>query len=101
VPALAHFAEARARRDLVQELAERGLAGLEVHYRRFDAATVADLAALAGELRLIPTGGSDYHGDGESYAEAHAELYVPDEDALTLYARLDRPRPPLPPSARP
>jgi hypothetical protein len=101
VPALAHFAEARARRDLVQELAERGLAGLEVHYRRFDAATVADLAALAGELGLIPTGGSDYHGDGETYAEAHAALYVPDEDALTLYARLDRPRPPLPPSARP
>jgi predicted metal-dependent phosphoesterase TrpH len=95
VPVLAHFADARGRLDLVQELAERGLAGLEVHYRHFDADTVAELAAVAAELRLIPTGGSDYHGDGETYAEAHAQLYVPDEDALGLFARLGRPAPAL------
>jgi hypothetical protein len=41
-------------------------------------------------MNLIPTGGSDYHGDGETYAEAHAQLFVPDEDALTLYSSLGR-----------
>ncbi len=95
VAVLAHFADARGRQDLVEELAQRGLAGLEVHYRHFDSETVAEVAAVAAELRLIPTGGSDYHGDGETYAEAHAELYVPDEDALTLFARLGRAAPQL------
>lgn len=92
LPSLAHFADAFRRRDLIQELARLGLGGLEVHYRHFDADTIADLAAVAGELRLVPTGGSDYHGDTETYAEAHASLYVPDEDATNLYSLLGRPR---------
>jgi len=82
---LAHFADAPQRRDLIRELQESGLAGLEVHYRHFDTETVASLDALAGELGLVRTGGSDYHGDGETYAEAHANLYVPDEDATALF----------------
>ncbi len=92
LPSLAHFADAYERIDLVEELAKSGLGGLEVHYRHFDADTVADLADVARELRLIPTGGSDYHGDIETYAEAHASLYVPDEDATNLFALLGRRR---------
>jgi hypothetical protein len=38
----------------------------------------------------VQTGGSDYHGDAETYAEAHASLYVPDEDATNLFAFLGR-----------
>jgi 3',5'-nucleoside bisphosphate phosphatase len=90
LPALAHFADAPSRRDLVAELIDAGLGGLEVHYRHFDAATVAEMAKLAAELRLVPTGGSDYHGDNETYAEAHATLFVPDEDATALFAALGR-----------
>jgi hypothetical protein len=41
----------------------------------------------------VPTGGSDYHGDGETYAQAHATIFVPDEDATELFAALDRPGP--------
>jgi hypothetical protein len=52
---------------------------------------VAELAAVASELHLVPTGGSDYHGDGETYAQAHAALFVPDEDAAAVYASLGRP----------
>jgi len=90
LPVLAHFADAPSRRGLVAELIEAGLGGLEVHYRHFDAASVADMAALARELALVPTGGSDYHGDVESYAEAHATLFVPDEDAAAVLSALDR-----------
>jgi 3',5'-nucleoside bisphosphate phosphatase len=90
LPVLAHFADAPARRVLVTELIEAGLGGLEVHYRHFDAATVAEMEALAAELHLVPTGGSDYHGDGETYAQAHATLFVPDEDAVALFAALGR-----------
>jgi hypothetical protein len=90
LPVLAHFADAPTRRDLVADLMSAGLGGLEVHYRHFDADTVAEMAALANALRLVPTGGSDYHGDGETYAEAHAALFVPDEDAAALFHALGR-----------
>ncbi len=92
LPSLAHFANAYERRQLVEDLTKVGLGGLEVHYRHFDADTIAALADVARELRLVPTGGSDYHGDGETYAEAHAALYVPDEDATNLFALLGRRR---------
>jgi len=90
LPSLAHFSDAYERRELVEELTKYGLGGLEVHYRHFDRDTVADLAGVARDLHLIPTGGSDYHGDGESYADAHKSLYVPDEDATDLYSLLGR-----------
>jgi hypothetical protein len=90
LPALAHFADGPARRELVADLIAAGLGGLEVHYRHFDAETVAEMEALARTLRLAPTGGSDYHGDGETYAEAHATLFVPDEDAAAIFGALGR-----------
>jgi predicted metal-dependent phosphoesterase TrpH len=91
LPVLAHFSDAADRLDLIRELIHSGLGGLEVHYRKFDAETVAELAAVAADLRLVPTGGSDYHGDGETYAEAHSALFVPDEDAAAVYGSLGRP----------
>jgi len=85
---LAHFREAPERRAIVAGLVELGLGGLEVHYRRFDPETTAAVGAVADELGLLRTGGSDYHGDEETYAEAHAELWVPAEVGETLRATL-------------
>ena len=102
LPSLAHFADAPSRRDLITDLISQGLGGLEVHYRHFDAETVAEMAALARNLRLVPTGGSDYHGDGETYAAAHAALFVPEDDAIALFGALGRRLPEFkaaPPSA--
>jgi hypothetical protein len=72
----------------VAGLVERGLGGLEVHYRQFDDATVAAVGRVAAAFGLVATGGSDYHGDTSSYAEAHAGLAVPDEVGTTLRATL-------------
>jgi predicted metal-dependent phosphoesterase TrpH len=77
VPVLAHFAEGPERRDLLAELIGAGLQGIEVYHASYDAPTVARLKVLAAELRLLESGGSDYHGDRETYAEAHARLWVP------------------------
>jgi len=77
LPVLAHFGEAPARVQVVRELAEAGLGGLEVYYRSFDAATVFAVGEVALALGLVATGGSDYHGDTSTYAEAHAGLWVP------------------------
>jgi predicted metal-dependent phosphoesterase TrpH len=91
LPALAHFSEAPGRVDLLRELADAGLGGIEVYYRSFDAATVEAVGQVAADLRLTPTGGSDYHGDTGTYAEAHAALWVPPAVGEGLFAHLGRP----------
>jgi predicted metal-dependent phosphoesterase TrpH len=75
---LAHFAEAPSQVPFIRELIEAGLNGLEVYYRSYELPVVEGLRRVADELRLVMTGGTDYHGDRETYAEAHAELWVPD-----------------------
>jgi len=84
LPSLAHFSEAPAKIELVRELADAGLGGLEVYYRSFDSATVAAVGEVATALHLVPTGGSDYHGDTGTYAEMHATLWVPPEVAAGI-----------------
>jgi predicted metal-dependent phosphoesterase TrpH len=79
LPSLAHFGDAPARRDLIGELVEAGLGGLEVYYRSFDDAKVAAMLEVTQELGLVPTGGTDYHGDTATYAQAHAAQWIPPE----------------------
>jgi predicted metal-dependent phosphoesterase TrpH len=88
IPVVAHFSVAPSRRVLLRELMDAGLAGLEVHHRSFDAATVAAVAAVARDLGLLPSGGTDFHGDDETYAEALAETWVPPEIAAGVLAAL-------------
>ena len=79
IAVLAHFAEAPSRRELLAELIQSGLAGLEVYYRSFGRLTVELVGNVARDLGLLATGGTDYHGDLGSYAESHAMLWVPPE----------------------
>jgi predicted metal-dependent phosphoesterase TrpH len=46
----------------IVRLAEAGLDGVEVDHADHDASTRAYLRGLAGDLRLLTTGSSDYHG---------------------------------------
>ncbi len=78
VPVLAHFSEAPRQIPLLRELKAVGLAGIEVYYISFQPQTVTMVGAVAKHLKLLATGGSDYHGDTSTYAEAHAALHVPD-----------------------
>jgi predicted metal-dependent phosphoesterase TrpH len=86
--ALAHFSEAPERLDVIHELRDAGLRGLEVYYRTFDAITVEAVGRVAAEASLVATGGSDYHGDLESYASTHAGLWVPPAVEAPLRAAL-------------
>lgn len=63
------FAHPRARRrgpvvsdELIDQLAEAGMVGLEVDHPDQDERDRAEVAALARDLGLITTGSSDYHG---------------------------------------
>jgi len=81
LPVLAHFATAPDRPALLRDLLDAGLAGIEVHHRSFDAATVQRMRVFAAAHRLVPSGGTDFHGDEGSYVEAIGETWVPDEVA--------------------
>jgi predicted metal-dependent phosphoesterase TrpH len=79
IASLAHYPEAPANMAFLRGLVDLGLNGLEVHYRAYDLSTVRLMQKIASDLRLLPTGGTDYHGDRETYAEAHAQLWNPPE----------------------
>ncbi|HBT47337.1 MAG TPA: phosphatase [Peptococcaceae bacterium] len=56
---------------IIRELAGRGLQGLEAYYPRHSRDETAGYLAMAEELGLLVTGGSDFHG---SDVPEHAEL---------------------------
>ena len=52
--------------DVLAGLAERGLTGVEVDHPNHDEETRVQLHGLAGELGLVRTGSSDYHGTNKT-----------------------------------
>jgi predicted metal-dependent phosphoesterase TrpH len=85
IPVLAHFAQALERLAMLRELVEVGLGGLEVFHSSFDDATRASVGTAARTLALVQTGGTDYHGDLGSYADAIAGLVI--EPIVEEFAR--------------
>ncbi|MCW7754602.1 PHP domain-containing protein [Desulfobotulus sp. H1] len=87
VPVLAHPGLIRgldreSLRSLLVRLCAEGLSGVEVYYPRHDRVLVSTLEALASEMGLIRTGGSDYHGglkDGIALGRGFGDLLVPYE----------------------
>ncbi|AZI58122.1 PHP domain-containing protein [Nakamurella antarctica] len=53
-------------REKLRSLAAQGLDGIEVFHPDHDEAARTELAALAEELDLIPTGSSDFHGTNKT-----------------------------------
>jgi len=51
--------------SLLKTLVDLGLQGLEVFHSEHSPANVAEYSQLARRLDLIPTGGSDFHGDNK------------------------------------
>ncbi len=66
VAVLAHPAYMNDMEAGIANLAGAGLTGMEVHYAKYREDTIRQLARLAREYDLIPCGGSDYHGLGNS-----------------------------------
>lgn len=65
VSSIAHAVWYKDSDRLIRELAARGLDAIEVFHPDHDPAEEARLLALADELGLATTGGSDYHGTPE------------------------------------
>lgn len=86
VASLAHPGTVQNLIEVLPELVNAGLAGLEVYYPSHDAATTARLRALAQAHDLVTTGGSDFHGRGER-EHALGASFVPPEAVPSLEAR--------------
>ena len=94
VAVLAHPFSLRISRDalasLFIELAAAGLAGVECYYSEHSAELTKDYLAMAKQANLVPTGGSDFHGEvspGIRLGVGFGGLNVPDEALAALEAR--------------
>ena len=83
VPVLAHPTFMNDMEAGIAELKKVGLVGMEVYYAQYDDDTVRHLARLAREYDLIPCGGSDYHGLGNT-GEPLPGTLGPPEETITL-----------------
>jgi predicted metal-dependent phosphoesterase TrpH len=77
IASLAHSSWAPAEPAVMEELMRWGLRALEVYYHDWEPELVASMGAFADSVGLLRTGGSDYHGDTGTYAEAQASVHVP------------------------
>jgi len=84
VPVLAHPTFMNDMESGIANLKKVGLMGMEVYYAQYDDDTVRHLARLAKEYDLIPCGGSDYHGMGNSGEPLPGTLGPPEETIALL-----------------
>jgi predicted metal-dependent phosphoesterase TrpH len=78
VPVLAHPGLAK-RDELIPELVEAGLAGIETYYPEHSARQIEAYRATCARLGLVATGGSDYHGSRTGRATTLGSAGVPEE----------------------
>ena len=90
VPSLAHPGTFR-RDDLIPVLVEAGLQALEVRHTEHSAARARHYEALARDLDLMPTGGSDFHGT-PGHRSRLGIPSIPDAWGQALVARIHTPR---------
>ena len=76
--------------DTFQDLVAAGLDGIEVHHRDQNAAEQQVLTEIAGELHLVTTGASDYHGTGKLDAMAEHTTHPAQWEALEARASARR-----------
>jgi predicted metal-dependent phosphoesterase TrpH len=88
VAALAHPGY-RPQDGIIAGLVDAGMRAIEVYHSSHDEAATAHYLDIARRHNLVPTGGSDYHGEGTRRAEFFGVVNLPQEhfDALVAHAR--------------
>ncbi len=72
--------------DLLAELKDSGLVGMEVYYQDYRPQEIQRLRALADRFGLLPLGGSDYHGLGGPQQREPGDIPLPMEPVERLLA---------------
>ena len=76
--------------ELVRDICKRGIEGIEVFYPRHDAADTARSSMLAQEFKLLPAGGSDFHGYPTRYPSEVGVFTLEDKWAEAFYRPLGK-----------
>lgn len=77
-------------REFLPKAIEAGLDGMEVHYSKFSPEKTALAEQLAEEFKLLPSGGSDYHGKAKPDIDlgvGRGNLRIPGEFLKNLKSR--------------
>ncbi|MCW5206744.1 PHP domain-containing protein [Desulfobulbus sp. F5] len=90
--------ELKAQPQLIRELAERHLDGVEIYYPGHNFKMIQLFSGLAKQHRLLVTGGSDYHGDSriKGLAGKATGFFPPDSIMEQIRDRLRVSRTPTP-----
>ncbi len=91
VPVLAHPGLSH-RDEMIPELAEAGLLGIETYYPEHAPAEITAYRETCARLGLVATGGSDFHGPKVGGAKHPGEQPVPDDAWRALRERIDQKR---------
>jgi hypothetical protein len=83
---LAHPRELERIDDLLADLKQAGLVGMEVYYQDYEPDEIERLRALAEKFHLLPLGGSDYHGMGGPQQREPGNIPLPMEPVERLLA---------------
>ena len=78
---MAHPSFTKSAEVILPDLVQAGLAGMEVYYKNYDYETVANLAAMAQRLGILPLGGSDYHALNNPGEREPGDIPLPDRVA--------------------
>ncbi|MBN1176798.1 MAG: PHP domain-containing protein [Dehalococcoidales bacterium] len=84
LPVLAHPFTLNDPEDMIKKLKAVGLIGVEVYYKDNTPEQTRKILALAEKYGLIATGGTDYHGIGDSSEVMMGGVEVPPEAAERL-----------------
>lgn len=84
LPVIAHPASIKELDQMIVDLKQFGLVGLEVYYDNYDKDTIERLRKTAVKYDLIATGGSDFHGFEDDHETPLGEARVPFECAENL-----------------
>ena len=90
LPVMAHPFTVPEPGAMVIELKAAGLVGIEAYYNGYTAGEISRLVSLADRHGLLTTGGSDYHGLGESGEMMMGGVDVPMGSAERLIALAER-----------
>ena len=79
LPVIAHPASIKELDQMIIDLKQSGLVGIEVYYDNYDKDTIERLSRLATKYDLIATAGSDFHGFEDDHETPLGEAIVPFE----------------------
>lgn len=86
LPVLAHPGDIDKLDEMIVQMKQAGMVGMEVYYNGYSRDTIQSLLAKARQYELIPTGGSDFHGQENDPEKDLGSAQVPEDSARRLIA---------------